>query len=30
VKYLSVVRYFLVNLEAGQSVTVVVSSTPSS
>jgi hypothetical protein len=28
VKYLSVVRYFLVNLEAGQSVTVVVSASP--
>lgn len=28
VKYLSVIRYFLVNLEAGQSVTVVVSSNP--
>jgi len=30
VKYLSVVRYFLINLEAGQSVTVVVSATPRS
>lgn len=30
VKYLSVIRYFLVNLEAGQSVSVTVSSTPSS
>lgn len=28
VKYLSIVRYFLINLEAGQSVTVVVSATP--
>ena len=28
VKYLSVVRYFLVNLEAGQSVTIVASATP--
>lgn len=28
VKYLSVIRYFLVNLEAGQSVTVVVSTNP--
>ncbi|MBB1614527.1 phage tail protein [Pseudomonas sp. UMC65] len=28
VKYLSVIRYFLVNLEAGQSVTVVASATP--
>lgn len=28
VKYLSVIRYFLVNLEAGQSVTIVVSATP--
>lgn len=28
VKYLSVVRYFLINLEAGQSVTVVVSTNP--
>ncbi|MEB0078011.1 phage tail protein [Pseudomonas sp. CCI3.2] len=28
VKYLSVVRYFLINLEAGQSVTVVVSAAP--
>lgn len=28
VKYLSVIRYFLVNLEAGQSVTVVASTTP--
>lgn len=30
VKYLSVIRYFLVNLEAGQSVTVVTSATPRS
>ncbi|MCF7536155.1 phage tail protein [Pseudomonas petrae] len=30
VKYLSVIRYFLVNLEAGQSVTVVSSATPRS
>lgn len=30
VKYLSVVRYFLINLEAGQSVTVVVSDSPRS
>jgi phage tail sheath protein FI len=30
VKYLSVVRYFLVNLEAGQSVSIVVSSSPRS
>lgn len=28
VKYLSVVRYFLINLEAGQSVSVVVSNNP--
>ncbi|QAY85398.1 phage tail protein [Pseudomonas arsenicoxydans] len=28
VKYLSVIRYFLVNLEAGQSVTIVASATP--
>ncbi|UZJ58556.1 phage tail protein [Pseudomonas sp. KU26590] len=30
VKYLSVIRYFLVNLEAGQSVTIVASATPRS
>ena len=28
VKYLSVIRYFLVNLEAGQSVSIVASATP--
>lgn len=28
VKYLSVIRYFLVNLEAGQSVTIVASAAP--